>query len=202
MYEIEAVGIPSTGDTYYGSYRTRTFADIFPKYDEFYNAWSESHFAQILTPDEESDDPGIDPELVWLLLYSRYGNSHIAFSDENQFAYNVFTIMFQYGPTWAKRLQLQKGLRKLSIKDVQKGSTQVYNHASNPSSAPTTQSLTELPYINDQNVSKHNSSEIDAYAKLTALLDTDVSEEFINKFKKLFIKVIAPDNPLLYKTEV
>lgn len=202
MYEIEAVGIPSISDTYYGSYRTRTFADIFGDFDEFQEAFNDTPFATALTPSPNSDDPGINLGIVYFLLYARYGNSHIAFSDETQFAFNVFATLFQYGPTWAKRLQLQKGLRELSIEDVQKGSTQIYNHATNPSSAPSTQQLVELDYINDQNVSKHTSSAIDAYAKLTALLDTDVSEEFINKFKKLFIKVIAPDNPLLYTTEV
>lgn len=43
---------------------------------------------------------------------------------------------------------------------------------------------------------------MEAYAQLAALLETDVTEDFLNKFKYLFIKVAAPDYPLLYETEV
>lgn len=187
-------------NTYYGSYRTRTFAEIFPSYEEFQNAWAATHFAEAILPSAQTDDPGVDTKLAYIMLYARYGNSHIAFSDENQFAYNIFNTMFMYGPTWSKRLQIQKRLRGLKSEDIEAGATIIYNHAENPNAAPSTQATTELNYINDQNVHKHKRNKLDAYANLIALLDTDVSEEFITKFRKFFIQVIAPDTPLLYAT--
>ena len=43
---------------------------------------------------------------------------------------------------------------------------------------------------------------MEGYAQLLSLLETDVTGEFIDKFKKLFIVVTAPDYPLYYTTEV
>ena len=187
-------------NTYYGSYRTRTFAEIFPTFEEFQDAWAATQFCEAILPSVQTDDPGIDTKLTYVMLYARYGNSHIAFSDENQFKYNIFNAMFMYGPTWSKRLQIQKRLRALKSEEIEAGATTIYNHAQNPNTVPSTQTTAELNYINDQNVQKHKRNKLDAYANLMALLDTDVSEEFINKFRKFFIQIIAPDAPLLYAT--
>jgi len=37
---------------------------------------------------------------------------------------------------------------------------------------------------------------MDAYANLMALLEKDVTEEFINKFKNLFMIIVEPQLPL------
>ena len=61
-----------------------------------------------------------------------------------------------------------------------------------------TDSDTELPTINSQNVSKFRKGKLDAYMNLLALLETDVTEEFLLEFRKLFIKVIQPYAPLWF----
>ena len=43
---------------------------------------------------------------------------------------------------------------------------------------------------------------MDAYAMLIALLETDVTESFLDKFKKLFLKVVQPELPLWYATNI
>ena len=198
--------IPGCGDpcnTYYGGYRTRTFAEIFAEeengaatYEYFASVLAETPFAAKLAD--------VDMELLFYMLYARYGNSHIAFSDENQFIFALFSTAFQYGPTWSARLDIQKKLRALqedgNLLELTEASTDIYNHSFNPSTSPSTQTLDELTTINDQNTRKRRLSKMDAYANLMALLDTDVSEEFLTKFRKLFIKVLAPDRPLLYET--
>lgn len=190
-----------TCDTYYGGYRTRTFAEIFASdedtgatYEYFAAVLAETPFAAKLND--------VDMETLFYMLYARYGNSHIAFSDETQFIYSLFTICFQYGPTWSKRLTIQERLRGLSEDEFTIASTDIYNHSYNPSTLPSTQTLDELTTINDQNTKKRRLSKMDAYANLMSLLETDVTEEFLGKFKKLFIKVLAPDRPLLYTTEI
>ena len=45
-------------------------------------------------------------ELLYYLLYARYGNSHIANNDENQFKYRLASTIFMYGPTWEKELEV------------------------------------------------------------------------------------------------
>lgn len=180
-------------NSYYGGYRTRTFADIFPDADKFTQAIGEMPFGKHIVGST------LDLSLVYFLLYARYGNSNIAFSDENQFRFSVGSIIFQYGPTWAKRLEIQKALRTLNEADLLTGGKAIYNHSFNPSTAPSTSTLDELITINDQNTTNYKKSKMEAYAYLSELLETDVSEEFIGKFKKLFLTVVAPDYPLLYE---
>ena len=37
--------------------------------------------------------------VLFYLLYARYGNNPIANYDEEQFKYKIFSVIFQYGPT-------------------------------------------------------------------------------------------------------
>ena len=55
---------------------------------------------------------------LYYLLYAKYGNTPIANYDENQWKYKVFSIIYQYGPTWEKRLDIQTTLRGLQIADL------------------------------------------------------------------------------------
>lgn len=178
--------------SYYGGFRTRTFADIFPDLATFED--NLSVIADAITIK--------DKELIWYLLYARYGNSHIAMSDENQFRAAINSTIFMYGPSWEKRLEIQANLRNLTEADMLTGGKAIYNHSYNPSTAPTTSSLEELNTINEQNTTNYKKSKLEGYSMLLSLLETDVTEEFIGKFKKLFLTVVAPDYPLLYKTEM
>ena len=270
---------------------------------------------------------------LYYLLYARYGNTPIANYDENQWKYKMFSIIFQYGPTWEKRLDIQTTLRGLQIADLidngsyralssQSGSetssktgsdnntrtlnttekntgtsalantgtdttastgTQsvartgtvgttgetedIKNHAFNPSTAPAQNAYSPLNYINEQHATKNdvnstvtnnltdtttndlenqtthnttstttndlsrsdtgtikddrtitdstsaeNSSQnetttvmtagkLKAYEKLLELLETDVTGEFINKFKVCFKQFVMPERTWIYATE-
>lgn len=180
-----------------GNYRTRKFKQIFEDSDTFAEEYSESgvNFGDY--------GAGFDTNqltLIYALLYARYGNSNIASDDENQFKYKLFTTIFMYAPTWFKRLEVQKDLRELSIEELQIGAKAIYNSAMNPSGLPSTATLEELKFINQQNTTNYKKSKLDAYAMLMELLETDVTEKFIGKFKKLFITIVQPDYPLWYVT--
>lgn len=177
-------------NTYYGSYRTRTFQEIFPSGEAFKTSLQASDIPLKLK--EES------VYLLYGLLYARYGNSHIMDSDENQFEYKIASTIFMYGPTWEKRLEVQEELRNLTIDELRLGSKDIYNSAMNPGTAPSTSYLEELPAINSQNTTSRKKSVAEGYSILLALLETDVSKEFIDRFSKLFIKILEPDYPLLY----
>lgn len=180
-----------------GNYRTRKFKQIFDDSELFAEQYGESEFVLGAAGQAFSTD---QLTLIYALLYSRYGNSNIASDDENQFKYKLFATIYMYAPTWLKRLEVQKALRDLSIDELQTGSKAVYNSALNPSGIPSTQSMEELNYINSQNTTNHKRSKLEAYGNLMTLLETDVTEDFINKFKKLFITIVQPDYPLWYVT--
>lgn len=181
----------------YGNYRTRKFNEIYPSYEDFKND-ENIYYGVGLNPRFQ----GSTDQTLYYLLSARYGNSNIANSDENQFKLKLFSIIFQYGPTWEKRLDIQSNLRSLSEDELLTGTKQINNHSYNPSTAPSTDTLEELTTINEQTSTKYKKSKMDAYANLMALLEKDVTEEFMNKFKKLFLIIVEPQLPLWYLTEI
>ena len=210
-------------------YDTKLFTDIFDDAGTFLYYYQHSGIPQIITNDSVN--------LTYYLLYARYGNNPIANFDEEQFKYKIFSIMFQYGPSWEKRLAMQADIRNLTLQDIQTGtatswatsgtqsqsdsgsSTDINNHAFNPSTTPTTQSTSELEYIDQQNVSKGTDSrtisgtdskntgqtitksKMDAYAQLWELVATDVTNDYIAKFKKCFKQFVAPERRMIFVTE-
>lgn len=195
-FYIPSDGIyPDENGSYYGAYRTRTFAQIFPSFVVFKEEYDANKLNVNL-------GQGISLEQLYYMLYAHYGNSHIAYTDENQFKYYMYSIIFQYGPAASKERYIQDTLMKLSDDELLVGGKAIYNHSYNPSSAPGTSSLEELLTINDQNTTNYKKSKMEGYATLISLLKKDVLDEFIHRFKRLFIKVLAPDYPLLYSTEV
>lgn len=178
----------------YGNYRQRKFTEIWGNVEAFLNDYTEAGIPQLISETSAST--------LYYLLYARYGNSTIASSDENQFKYKVFTYIFMYGPTWEKRIEIQKAIRELDIEEIKKGSTAIYNKALNPETAPTTQTLEEIEMINEQNVNKYKRSTAEAYALLIGLLQTDVTAYFLDRFRDLFLKIVEPELPLWYVTDL
>lgn len=135
---------------------------------------------------------------LYYLLYARYGNNPIANFDLNQFKYKVYTTIFKYGGEWQRKLEIQDTLRELSEDDIMKAEEGVYNHANNPSVAPSTGRTEELPYVDDQTVQKRKRSKIDAYQFLWAALDSDVTDDFLKKFEPCFAKFVDRNVEAVY----
>ena len=177
----------------YGNFRQITFSQCFPNVDEWKSKLQETNIVGTSINNDNF-------ELLYYLLYSKYGNSVIASSDVNRFVFSVARLIFQFGPTWETRLRVQKALRNLTDEELMKGSTDIYNHAYNPSTTPSTQTAEEIGYINEQTVTKRRKGPLDAYAYLWDLLDTDVTGYFLDKFQVLFLQIVQPDRPLWYET--
>ena len=134
---------------------------------------------------------------LFYLLSAKFGNSPIANYSEDQFKLKLFSVIFQYGPTWEKKLEIQSHLRDLGPEDIVIGGKAIYNHAYNPGEieaegASSTTNQPELQYINDQNVTNYTKSQMDAYTQLWDLLATDVTSEFLARFNNLFKKFVQP----------
>lgn len=169
------------------------FTDVFPDYDTFKDEFLRIPFYQSITTDSA--------ETLYYLLYGRYGNSTIINFDLNQFKFKLFSIIFQYGPSWEKRLDIQKKVRNLTEDELLSNGKVISNLAQNPQTLPGTGSDEELSYINQQSVSKQKKSKLEAYALQWEMIANDVTEDFIVRFEVLFKKVVTPVNPLLYATE-
>lgn len=138
---------------------------------------------------------------LFYLLYAKYGNSTIAFTDVEQFKYNVMSTIFMYGPSWEERVSLQKKLRNLSDEEIMQGSKAIYNTALNPGTTPSTSNLEELNFINSQNTTNYKKSKMAAIALKWDLIATDVTNAFLTKFKPLFRKILDPLNGVQFITE-
>ncbi len=178
----------------FGTFDTRKFSDIYISYVDFeYDYKNMPKSFQVLSSD--------DLETTYYLLYANYGNSTVASYDENRFKYKLFSIIMSYGAYWAKRKEIQEKLRGLSEEEIVSGSRVISNHAQNPSSDPSTSGLDELTYIDSQNTQGYKKSKIEAYMQYLEGLDVEYNDEYMNKFKRLFISIVEPYNELLYESE-
>lgn len=263
-------------------YDTKIFTEIWDEVAEFL-----LDYHQVGIPATINDT---NATTLFYLLFAKYGNSPIANYDETQFKYKVFSIIFQYGPTWEKRLSIQETLRGLTINDlIDDGSldelfghqgansstktdssnstrtidndttstgtvttdtdnttTDVKNHATNPSTTPAVDAYSALNYIDDQVANKNvldgtaettndlagtsdttdtiyasgtssisgndsftnsttrnlKAGKLKGYERLLELLESDVTGEFLSKFRICFKQFVVPERTWIYVTEV
>lgn len=178
-------------------YNTRTFSQIFPELEDFSDNYDTFQSTAGLTNKLDNNDVAI----TWQLLMAKYGNNPIANWSEEQFKLKIWQIMFQYGPTWAKRLELQEKARGLTDDEILVGDKTIYNVALAPNQEPSTSSLEEVDFISQQNTANRKKSKMSAYNDLLILLDTDVTEDYLDKFKKLFLVVVLPTMTDIYITD-
>ena len=124
----------------YGNQRNETFDDIFPSLDDFRSEYTK---CKLPLTQYFGDVSSEQVSTLYYLLYGKYGNSTIAADDETRFKYSLFSVIFQYGPTWVEQLKLQKEIRNLTLQELQTGGKAIYNTALNPNIAPTTNTLEE-----------------------------------------------------------
>lgn len=176
----------------YGRFSGITFSGVFKSFELFKEEWEKCPFYN-----RYKDELNDVVEETFYMLYSDFGNSTIRSSDINRFKIKLFEIFIIYGPTWKKKVEIQKKLRGLSEDDLMIGSSEIYNHAQNPASLDA--STGELPYIDRQTSTKRKRSFLDAYMRLSEELSTNHTEAFLRQFKKLFTQIVLPDEELYYE---
>ena len=180
-------------DSLYGNYRHRKFTDIFPSYEEFQTEASANPLTKNLK--------ATDVEETYYLLYAKYGNSVIASSDENQFKFQLWSIMYDTTPAWSTKNRIQHELYNLSEDDLRAGYQTIMNHASNPSADPATDAMTPLNKVDDQSVNGTKRDKITAYTRLWEIIRSNLTKGYINNFGKLFLLIVEPELPLWYITD-
>ena len=135
---------------------------------------------------------------LYYLLWARYASSHIRSDYPQQWKMKIMMTVFEYGPTWSKRLEIQEKVRNMSDDEIQKGTIMTYNSAMNPDGAPTTDTWDTLQGINSQNKNLYQRGKLDSYAYIDQILKADVTRDFIEKFKKFFDIMAAPGMKLDY----
>ena len=182
--------------------KNKTFNDYYVDPNElltndayFYAKWIASGFSS--SAYQTMTETNI--KLLYFLLSAKYGMDQIASSSEEHFNLKLMSIIFQYGSFWQKEMEIQKELRALELDEtdedgnlnsIYKGSKAIYNHSYNPSTPPSTDALTELTTIDDQNTTNYRKSRLEGLSSLEELLKRDVTQAFLERFKTLFKKVL------------
>lgn len=99
-------------------YATKQFNDIYDNEDDFLNDYQSVGIPATIKID--------NARTLFYLLYAKYGNNPIANYDETQWKYKLFSIIFMYGPTWEKRLEVQDKLRNFSEAQLKTGAIRNY----------------------------------------------------------------------------
>lgn len=174
--------------------RTLKFREVYNNVTDFYNDYTNMGIPTTITQ--------TNLNTLFYLLYAKFGNSHFANEDLVQSKLKIFSTIFKYGPTWEKKLSIQADIRALSLDDLQEGAKQIVNHANNPNTAPSTTALEELEFIDEQHQTNYKRNKIDAYNSLWSMLATDVTEEFLNRFRNIFQLVTDEEEIYRYSEEV
>lgn len=181
------------GTSLCGNYRTKTFGAIFypdndtdSSFDVFKAKLAKTTGIPLKIKEENL-------ETLFYLLYAHHAADNIASNDESQFLYKLQSRIFMYGPTWEKRLEVQEKVRSLTDKDLVTGGEAIYNTASAPgtSTAGLVDNNGKLDFLNGQNTTSYRKSKLEGYTYLLSLLETDVTREFLDKFKDLFVPGIV-----------
>ena len=98
-------------------YSTVKFTDVWESAADFCYTYQNIGIPKIIKVE--------NAQTLYYLLYAKYGNSPIANRDVEQFKYKIFSIVYQYGPTWEKKLDIQAKLRAISDDDLLKGTWEI-----------------------------------------------------------------------------
>ena len=184
---------------YFNKPIVKRFIDAFPKFkrdvDEdtetkyFWETWQDSPFyISDLTEDDLED--------IYHHLMAKYYNWHYIYMDDIGIALNTFDIIHDYFPNCKERLLLVDQMRNLSIEEFKKSGISIDSQGANPKIATNMDELINL--VDSQNASfQIKSTEQTLKAKFMALYD-GVFDEFIDRFKPLFVKLYNGVNSYLY----
>ena len=166
----------------------KRFIDAFPKFKNdgtddnvyFWEAWQQSPFYNEKLTETDLKD-------IYNHLLADYYNWHFIYPDDLGITLNVFKIVDEFYPNVKVRLDLVEQLRNLSLDDFKKSGITINSSGQNPKIATEMDELIDL--VDSQNASfQLKSHEQVLRAKFMALYD-GIMDEFILRFKPLFVKM-------------
>lgn len=188
---------------YFNKPITKRFIDAFPKFKKdpddtsstyyFWETWQNSPFY-------DSNLSETDLESVYYHLLAAYYTHHFVYMDDLGIALNVMHVIHDYYPNCKERLSLVEQLRNLTLAEFEKSSINIESQGSNPKIATDMDKLIDL--VDSQNASfQIKSTEQTIRAKFVSLYD-GVMDDFVDKFKYMFVKLYNGVNNYIYVNEI
>lgn len=174
----------------------KRFIDAFPKFKDpdgdktyFWETWLSSPFY-------DSSLAESDLEEIYNHLLAAFYNWHYVYPDDLGISLNTMHIIHDYYPNVKERLDLVDQLRALTVEDFAKSGIQIDSQGQNPKTATDMDELIGL--VDSQNASFQLRSEEGAIrAKFASLVD-GIMDEFVDRFKPLFVKLYSGVNSYIY----
>lgn len=180
---------------------TKRFIDAFPKFKQgvgettlyFWETWLASPFYDsTLTEDDISK--------IYYHLLAEYYNSHFIYMDDLGISLNVMHIIEEYYPNCKERLKLVDEMRNLSLDEFKKSGIQIQSSGANPKVETAMDEL--IGFMDAQNANfQLKSTEQVLKAKFMSLYD-GVMEDFVARFKPLFVKLYNGVNSYIYQNPI
>lgn len=188
---------------YFNKPITKRFIDAFPKFEAeseddvndmyFWEAWQESPFY-------DSTFTKADIKDIYNHLMAAYYNWHYVYMEDLGITLSTFHIIHDYWPNCKERLSLVSQMRALSLDNFAKSGITITSQGANPK---TTEAMDELIDLVDSQQANFQlkSQEQTLKAKFMALYD-GVMDEFIDRFKPLFVKLYNGVNSYIYQNPI
>lgn len=175
---------------------TKRFIDAFPKFKDedgqanyFWETWQASPFYDASLTESEVED-------IYNHLLAQFYNWHYVYMDDLGIALNTMHIIHDYYPNVKQRLALLQQLRSMTVDDFAKSGIQIDSQGQNPKIATEMDELIDL--VDTQNASFQIRSQEGAIrAKFASLVD-GIFDEFVDRFKPLFVKLYSGVNNYIY----
>lgn len=180
---------------------TKRFIDAFPKFKQsagettlyFWETWLASPFCDATLTEE-------DISKIYYHLLAEYYNSHFIYMDDLGISLNVMHIIEEYYPNCKERLKLVDDMRNLSLDEFKKSGIQIQSSGANPKVETAMDEL--IGFMDAQNANfQLKSTEQVLKAKFMSLYD-GVMEEFVSRFKPLFVKLYNGVNSYIYQNPI
>lgn len=182
---------------------TKRFIDAFPKFEAeseddvndmyFWEAWQESPFY-------DSTFTKADIKDIYNHLMAAYYNWHYVYMEDLGITLSTFHIIHDYWPNCKERLSLVSQMRGLSLDNFAKSGITITSQGANPKTAEAMDELIDLVDSQQANF-QLKSQEQTLKAKFMALYD-GVMDEFIDRFKPLFVKLYNGVNSYIYQNPI
>lgn len=176
----------------------KRFIDAFPKFKNddpasdkayFYEAWLQSPFYNENLTETDLKD-------IYNHLLADYYDWHFIYPDDLGITLNTFKIIDEYYPNVKVRLELVKELRNMTVEEFEKSGITISSQGQNPKIRKEMDEL--IDFVDSQNASfQLKSKEQTLRAKFMSLYD-GVMDEFISRFKPLFVKLYSGVNDYIY----
>lgn len=186
---------------YFNKPITKRFIDAFPKFEAeeeedkkyFWEIWQESPFYDSTLAKNDLKD-------IYNHLLAAYYNWHYVYMDDLGISLNTMHIIHDYFPNCKERLSLVSQLRALTIDDFKKSGLNINSQGANPKIATDMDELIGL--VDSQTANFQLRSDEGAIRmKFNSLYD-GIMDEFIGRFKDLFVKLYSGVNSYIYQNYI